>query len=155
MNERFILGASLALTGPEAPYARQLNQAIELALEDEGLASVSVEVIDDEAETATARAGAERLVADPRVLAVVGPMNSWTCEVQGPIYAAHGLAQITPSASNPDLCRRGWNNFFRMCANDLAQGEALARVAAQLVNAKTVAAVHDGTSFGAPLAKVF
>jgi len=145
------LGVSLALTGPERVYARQLRDAIELALDDEREQSpLDLIVTDDCAEPAAAARAATRL-ADSDAVAVVGPMNSWTCEVQAPIFARAGLAQITPSASNPDLTRRGWPGFFRMCPGDLE----LARVARDLVGGRSVAAVHDGTAFAAPLAAAF
>lgn len=149
------LGASLALTGPETVYANQLRHALELALEDAGTPSVSLYIEDDASEKEEARAAAERLAADPAVFAVVGPMNSWTAEVQAPIFARAGLAQLTPSASKPELSQRRWASFFRMCANDLEQGKVLARLAADVLHSRSVGTIHDGTSFGEPLANVF
>ena len=149
------LGVSLALTGPEGVYARQLRKAIELALDDERqLSPVDIIVADDCAEAGAAARAATRL-AESDIVAVVGPMNSWTCEVQGPIFARAGLVHITPSASNPELTRRGWPGFFRMCPGDLEQARVLARVARDLVRGRSVAAVHDGTAFAAPLAAAF
>jgi branched-chain amino acid transport system substrate-binding protein len=149
------LGVSLALTGPEGVYARQLRDAIQLALDDEReLSPLDVIVTDDCAEPGAAVRAAIHL-ADSDAVAVVGPMNSWTCEVQAPIFARAGLAQITPSASNPELTRRGWPGFFRMCPGDLEQARVLARVARDLVGGRSVAAVHDGTAFAAPLAAAF
>lgn len=155
MPEPFLLGASLALTGPEALYAREILHALEIALEDEGRTDVTPQVEDDASEIATARQAAMRLAANPRVLAVIGPMNSWTAEVQAPIYFEAKLAHLTPSASNPALGAAGWTTFFRMCPNDAHQGRVLARVAREYAGARTVAALHDGTSFGAPVARIF
>ena len=149
------LGASLALTGPETVYANQLRCALELGLEDAGNPSVSLHIEDDASEKEVALVAAERLAANPAVLAVVGPMNSWTAEVQAPIFARAGLAQLTPSASKPDLSQRGWESFFRMCANDLEQGKVLARLAANVLCSRSVGIIHDGTSFGQPLGAVF
>lgn len=149
------IGALLALTGPEAVYAYQLRQAIELALEDEReISDVDIVVEDDHADVNEARCAATRL-AGSDVLAIVGPMNSWTCEVAAPILAEAGLAQITPSASNPKLTQRGWPGFFRMCPGDLEQARVLAWVARDLVDGRRVAAVHDGTTFAEPLATAF
>lgn len=151
------IGVSLALTGPEAVYAVQMRHAIDLAIEDErrdhGIA-LDLLVEDDHADAARAGDAAERLVASD-VVAVVGPMNSWTCERQGPIFARAGLAQVTPSASNPSFSRRGWPTFFRLCANDLEQARVLAGVARTLAGAHAVAAVHDGTAFAEPIAAAF
>lgn len=148
------LGALLALTGPEAPYARQLEHAIALALDDAPV-RLAVHVEDDHASPDRAHDAAARLADDPSVLAVVGPMNSWTCEPAGAVFAAAGLPHITPSASNVALAGRGWPTFFRACPNDHAQASALAEVAARLTGARSVAAVDDGSSFAAPLGDRF
>ena len=149
------LGASLALSGPEARYGEQLQQAIQLALEDENLPLSVLRVEDDGSDEARAGIVARTFAADARVLGVVGPMNSWTCAVQGPICRRAGLAQITPSASNPALAASGWETFFQMCPDDLVQGRVLARVAQALIGARRVAAIHDRTAFAEPLADVF
>lgn len=149
------LGVSLGLTGPEAYYAAQLRAAVDLALDD-SLQAVTLRVEDDHADDGPiAIEAARRLAADPDVLAVVGPMNSWTCFAQGPVYSAAGLAFITPSGSNPALAEQGWRGFVRACADDVRQGEALARIAVRRVGAARVAALHDGSSFAAPLCDVF
>lgn len=153
--QNWLLGASIALTGPEASYGGQLLQALELALEDEGYPPRSLLVVDDGSAAAPARIAADQLVRDPRVLAVVGPMNSWTCEVQAPIYHRAGIVHLTPSASNPRLAEQGWDTFFRMCPDDLLQGTVLAMVAAHIIGARAAAAVHDNTSFAEPLARRF
>lgn len=147
------IGASLALTGPEEAYARQLLAALELSLEDTG-GLVDLIVVDDKSDAGAARCAAERL-ADSPAIAVVGPMNSWTCGVQGPIFAAAGLAHVTPSASNPALALHGWRTFFRACPSDKRQAGALAWVAKHLAAADRVASVHDDTSFAAPLSDAF
>jgi branched-chain amino acid transport system substrate-binding protein len=154
-KETCVLGACLALSGPEASYAQELRSAVELALEDHGAGAVELRVEDDRCDGQGARAAARRLASDPRVFAVIGPMNSWTSAAAGPIFSDSRLLQITPSASDPSLSRQGWAGFFRVCPNDIVQGRVLARVAGERVAAQRVAAVHDGTSFGEPLAQVF
>lgn len=146
---RATLGASLALTGPEAPYGRQMRAALELALADAGGACTLI-VQDDEGDPAAAVRAARALAASPAI-AVVGPMNSWTCEVQGPIFAEAGLPHVAPSASNPRLSRQGWPTFFRACPSDDHQARVLAGLARHLVRAGRVAGVHDHTSFAEPL----
>jgi branched-chain amino acid transport system substrate-binding protein len=151
------IGVSLALTGPEARYARQLLSAIELARENErsrdGL-SLELVVEDDFADPRLAIDAARRL-SESNVGAVIGPMNSWTCEAAGPVLDAAGLLHITPSASNPRLTMQGWRGFFRLCASDRDQAKVLAWTARHLAGCRTVAAVHDGTSFAEPLALAF
>ncbi len=149
------LGASVALTGPEAEYGAQLRVVIELALADAGLPGVELEVVDDASDPTRAVQAAEALIDDPAVVAVVGPMNSWTCAVQAPLFHQAGLQHITNSASAPELSRGGWQTFRRMCPADDLQGDVLAAVAHRLVEAKRVAAIHDCTSFAEPLVDRF
>jgi branched-chain amino acid transport system substrate-binding protein len=151
------IGTSLALTGPESVYATQLRHAIDLAIEDaraEMDVAIDLVVEDDHADADMAAGAAMRLV-DSEAVAIVGPMNSWTCERQGPIFAHAGLVQITPSASNPVFSRCRWPGFFRMCPSDLEQARVLAWVARELTRSRAVAAVHDGTAFAEPLASAF
>lgn len=149
------IGASLALTGPEAVYGRQTLHALQLALGDEQLDPEVLVVEDDGSDAARAAKVARALADRADLIAVIGPMNSWTCESQAPVFAAAGVPHISPSASSPVLAERGWRTFFRMCPNDLAQAAVLADVAANISRAGAVAAVHDGTSFGEPLARAF
>ena len=149
------LGASVALTGPEAEYGAQLQVVLELALADADLPGVKLAVVDDASDPAFAVEAARALIDDPAVVAVVGPMNSWTCAVQGPLFHEAGLQQITNSASSPKLSSAGWQTFRRICPADDLQGDVLARIARQLVDARRVAAVHDCTSFAEPLVHRF
>ncbi|MCL4847776.1 MAG: ABC transporter substrate-binding protein [Acidobacteria bacterium] len=148
------LGAVLALTGPEAPYARQLWHALALAVHDVPW-PLAFRIEDDHATPARAREAAARLADNPRVVAAIGPMNSWTCEEAAAVFAEAGLPHITPSASNVALARRGWPTFFRACPNDTVQARALADVAARLAGATSVAAVDDLSNFAAPLGAEF
>ena len=128
---------------------------LELALADAGLPGVELVVVDDASDPARAVEAARALIDDPAVVAVVGPMNSWTCAVQGPLFHEAALQQITNSASSPELSSAGWHTFRRMCPADDLQGDVLAVVARRLVEARRVAAVHDGTSFAEPLVHRF
>jgi len=148
------IAALLALTGPEAPYARQLQHAIGLAFED-AVRPCDLVVADDHADAARAAEAARQLASDPSVIAVVGPMNSWTCESAGVAFAATALPHITPSASNAALAEQGWPTFFRACPADDVQARVLAAVADRFVGAGRVGAVDDGSSFAAPLCAGF
>ncbi|MBA3891042.1 MAG: ABC transporter substrate-binding protein [Gemmatimonadaceae bacterium] len=154
MSASISLGALLALTGPEAAYALQLRHAIAVAFED-ALRPCDLIVADDHADPARASDAAGRLADDPRVVGVIGPMNSWTCETAGEIFAAAGLAHITPSASSVALAGRGWQTFFRACPADDAQARVLAAVADRLLGARRVGALDDCSSFAAPLCATF
>ncbi len=64
-----------------------------------------------------------------------------------------GLLSLTASATNPDLTKNGWTNFFRGLANDAVQGPSVAKY---LVNTKdfgSVCVVSDNSDYGIGLAQ--
>jgi branched-chain amino acid transport system substrate-binding protein len=65
------------------------------------------------------------------------------------------VAQVTPSSTNSDLATRGWSTFFRVCADNDRQATVAAGYALESLQVKRVAAVHDGTDYGRPLAESF
>jgi ABC-type branched-subunit amino acid transport system substrate-binding protein len=116
---------------------------------------VEVVVGDDKAQVEAAVAVAQRFIADPQVLGVVGTMNSHTSLAAAPLYYRASLTQISPAASNPGLTQHGYCTFFRVMAHDLYQGQEAARYAVQVLAARRIAIIHDSSSFGEPLAQVF
>jgi branched-chain amino acid transport system substrate-binding protein len=148
------------LTGPESVVGVPMRQVVGLAIEEAnqtGRLPFAVELLalDDEADPVRARALAEALVQDTTVVGVVGHKNSGPSGAAGEIYAAAGLAQVTPSSTNSDLARRGWPTFFRVCADNDRQAAAAAHYALEVLHVRRVAAVHDQTDYGWPLAEAF
>jgi branched-chain amino acid transport system substrate-binding protein len=130
--------------------------AVERANEDAGLPfELELLALDDEADPKRARDLAETLLEDSQVVGVVGHKNSGPSAAAGAVYAAGRLAQITPSSTNSDLAHRGWQTFFRVCADNDRQAAVAARYALDTLKVRRVAAVHDGTDYGRPLAETF
>src|SRR5437868_3166646 len=88
--------------------------------------------LDDSASTARSIAVAQQLRDDSRVVAVVGHLTSGTTIAAADIYngGRRPVAEISPSASSPDLTGKG-RYTFRVCATDLVHGNVLARFAIQ------------------------
>lgn len=112
-------------------------------------------LLDDHGDPRQSALLAETVVADPRFIGVVGPMGSSEAFANAPIFDAGGLLQVSPCASHPDLCRKGYTTFHRLVANEETQGGALARLAAGRLQAGTVAVVHDADAFGVSVADNF
>jgi branched-chain amino acid transport system substrate-binding protein len=137
-----------------------MRQAVALAIE--GASSqrkldfgVELLALDDEASPAKARELASRVTEDGQVVGVVGHKNSGPSSAAGDIYASAGLAQVTQSSTNSDLAQQGWPTFFRVCADNDAQAKAAAEFALDALKVRRVAAVHDQTAYGRPLAEAF
>jgi branched-chain amino acid transport system substrate-binding protein len=103
----------------------------------------------------TARAAAAAFAEQPNAIGVLGPLNSDMALATQDIYHAAGLAQLTSEASSPLLTAGGYDNFFRLVANDEHQGRALAQVAVRLLRAERIAVLHDGSGWGKPIADIF
>ncbi len=69
-----------------------------------------------------------------------------------PYYAAAKIATVSPSATRVTLASSGWNNFFRVVADDGVQGPADADYLVKTKSFKTIYVVNDGTAYGAGLA---
>ncbi len=94
-----------------------------------------------------------RFINDPAVLGVVGPGFSGETEVGGPLLNEANLTFITPSATNPDLTKKGWKAFFRALATDAVQGGQTGNLIVNVLGCETVAVVNDKSPYGAGLAK--
>lgn len=153
------IGFAAPLSGEQAIVGRPMRQCAELAVTQANERGdlpfyLRLRAEDDRAEPGQAQEVARRFVADPAVIGVVGHKNSGPSAAAAPIYHAAGLAQVAPSSTNPQLSRRGYRTFFRLCAHDAVQGQVAARYAVRVLGARRVAVIHDQTGYGQPLAEV-
>jgi len=109
---------------------------------------------DDAADPKQGTVVAQKLV-DAKVNGVIGHETSGTTIPASRIYFNAGIPQISPSASNPQYTRQGYNTAFRNIANDEQLGAALARYAVQNGKAKQIAVVDDRTAYGKGLTDEF
>lgn len=152
--------AVLSTEEDEKIHGRHIAQAVALAVEQaNGQADLpfGVEMVlgDDQAQTEAAVAVAEKFIADPQVLGVVGTMNSHTSLATAPLYHQAGLVQIAPAASNPSLTQQGFATFFRVVPHDLTQGQVAAAFTVQNLGKRRLAVIYETTPFGEPLAQIF
>lgn len=106
---------------------------------------------DDAADGKQATQVAQKLM-DAKVVGVIGHLNSGTSIPASAIYNAAGVAQISPSATNPKLTNQGFKGVFRMVANDVAQGTAIGNFAVKGMGGKKIAIIDDKTAYGVGLA---
>jgi branched-chain amino acid transport system substrate-binding protein len=115
---------------------------------------VVLQAEDDAADPKQGTAVAQKLV-DAKVNGVIGHETSGTTIPASRIYFNAGIPQISPSASNPQYTRQGFNTAFRNVANDEQLGAALARYAVQNGKAKQIAVIDDRTAYGKGLSDEF
>ncbi|HET7773287.1 MAG TPA: branched-chain amino acid ABC transporter substrate-binding protein [Burkholderiaceae bacterium] len=157
------IGHVAPTSGPQAHYGKDNENGARMAIEDLNKRNISVggrkvrwvlQAEDDAADPKQGTAAAQKLV-DAKVNAVVGHLNSGTTLPASAIYNQAGIAQITPSATNPRIAQQGFNTFFRILANDNALGAGLALYGAKSLSAKNVAVIDDRTAYGQGVADVF
>ena len=110
---------------------------------------------DDQGSATQSPTAAQALITDPSVVAVVGPAFSGATKAAEPDYSAANLATVTPSATDPELAEHGWHNFFRVVADDNAQGPADATFAAKYLKIHSVYSVDDASAYASGLAGAF
>jgi branched-chain amino acid transport system substrate-binding protein len=77
---------------------------------------------DDQGDPAKAPAAATSLIQDVNLMGVIGPSFSGATLAVGKLYAAAGVAVITPSATNATLQTQGFATFHRIVPNDNVEG---------------------------------
>jgi branched-chain amino acid transport system substrate-binding protein len=110
---------------------------------------------DDQGTPTAAPAAVAKVLQISNLIAVVGPAFSGATRASEPTYAQAGVATVSPSATAPDLATSGWNNFFRVVADDNSQGPADAQYLSKGLNVKSVYVVDDASAYAAGLAKAF
>lgn len=157
------IGHAAPLTGPQAHLGKDNENGVRLAIDDLnakgfeiGDQKVRFELVseDDQADPRQGAIVAQKLV-DENVNGVIGHLNSGTTLPASRIYHDAGMAQISPSATNPKYTLQGFETAFRVMANDEQQGRTLGEFAVKTLEAKTVAIIDDRTAYGQGLADEF
>jgi branched-chain amino acid transport system substrate-binding protein len=155
-------GSSLASAGPARDGA--LLAVKETTIEGYTLATKILDhAVDGVHNPAQAATDATTLAGDETVVAVVGPFNSSSAKAQIPVSSEAGLAQCSPSNTNPDLTKgdagaalRGGRpvNYVRVAATDDLQGPAVAVYAKSRGQSK-VFIVDSTDTYGKGIADAF
>ncbi|MDQ3927576.1 MAG: branched-chain amino acid ABC transporter substrate-binding protein [Chloroflexota bacterium] len=109
---------------------------------------------------------ADSFIADPAVLAVLGPFNSSNAQAMMPKLNQAGLCQISPSNTNETLTKpeygktkdyrpTGKVTYFRVAATDDIQGPAAADYAYTELGLKKVYVLDDTETYGKGIADNF
>jgi branched-chain amino acid transport system substrate-binding protein len=178
-KEKVVIVSSLPRVGAAKGPTDHIVNGIKLALADFEKA-VPFEVVYRDQDDAVARTGAwdtreetaiaERAVADPDVMAVIGPYNSGAARVSAPILNRAGLVQVSPAASYPGLTKKGPSSdadepdryrpgkkitFCRVCPQDGSQGPLAADFAVEELKVKSVYVLDDKELYGLGVATAF
>jgi branched-chain amino acid transport system substrate-binding protein len=114
--------------------------------------------LDDESDSDVAVDIAHEIQAEvdsgQNVLGVIGHLNSGQTLAAMEIYKDLSIVVITPTASEVSLTQRGYNNFFRINANDTAQARVDAEFLVQTLGAQRVAVIYNDDPYGQGLGQL-
>jgi branched-chain amino acid transport system substrate-binding protein len=88
------------------------------------------------------------------VLGVIGHLNSGQTLAAMEVYKDLSLVVITPTASEVSLTQKGYDNFFRVNANDSAQASVDAEFLVNTLGASRVAVVYNDDPYGQGLGQL-
>jgi len=151
------IGMGAPMTGDNAAFGQDISQAALLAISDAGqFKGFSFELVaeDDGGTPEGGAAIANKLVADPTVVAIAGHIFSGATLAAMPIYEAAKIPMMSPSATNPTITQQGSPVFNRCVFTDAAQGKFAATYLFNKLGVKKLAIMHDGQAYGQGLAQV-
>ena len=157
------LGHASPMTGPIAHIGKDTEYGAQIAVDElngEGFTlggkPVKFQLVseDDQGDPKMATQIAQRMV-DAKIAGMIGHLNSGTTIPASKIYADANIGQITPSATNPAFTQQGFKTTFRLIADDVQQGKALADFAVNTLKAKKIAIIDDRSAYGQGLADEF
>ncbi len=157
------IGHVAPMSGAQAHYGKDNENGARMAIDDLnakgvviGGKKVKLELVaeDDAADPKQGTAVAQ-ILCDMKVAGVVGHLNSGTTIPASKVYHDCGIPMVTGAATNPGLTKPGYNNIYRIIANDNALGAGLAFYAADALKLKKVAIIDDRTAYGQGVAEVF
>src|SRR6202795_2337655 len=168
------IAIELPLQGSEKAASDPIINGIRLAVKDAGGAvggwgitvpdsAVYDDAINGAHDPQTGPNNMTKIVADPDVMAVIGPLNSSVAKAQIPISNASGLLQCSPANTNPDLTkgdpakqlRTKPNNYIRVVTTDDLQGPAASKYIYDPLKKTSVYIIDSTDTFGKGIADAF
>jgi branched-chain amino acid transport system substrate-binding protein len=168
------IAIELPLQGSELAASQPIVNGIRLAVKQAGGAAggYAIEIPDsmvfDDAlngahDPQTGANNMTKIVGEPNVVAVIGPLNSSVAKAQIPISNEAGLLHCSPANTNPDLTkgapaaeiRTKPNNYIRVVTTDDVQGPAASQYIYDVLKKTSVYIIDDTETFGKGVADAF
>jgi branched-chain amino acid transport system substrate-binding protein len=156
-----------AITGDVAGFGLPIDRAAYIAVDDYGpVHGFDVDLgasLDDLCSADGGQAAAQTIVADDRVIGVLGTSCSGAAVAAAPLVTNAGMVMISGGNTSPaltsDLAGTAGPNhvkgYYRTAHNDLYQGAAMAKFVFGELGLTTAAAIHDGDPYTQGLAQAF
>ena len=146
------IGASLSQTGSFAALGQNRLRGYQLCVkhanEKGGVLGRRIEVLveDDQSKAETAVAIYEKLIAQDKVDAILGPYSSSITEAVANVSEKYRMPMVAPSATATSIFRKGRKFVFMVPTPAESYMEGLVDLAAKL-GLKTIAVIYEDTLF--------
>lgn len=158
--QEVVVGTLFDLTGALKDWGPRHQNAAELAAKQMAAAGLTINFVhqDSQTQAEAAKAAAEKLIAEDKVVAIIGSSSSGVIvPVAEAVTSPANVLMISPGATSPfitDLPQdQSKDMLFRTCPSDTLQGAVLGKLAASLY--KTASVVYVNNAYGQGLARQF
>ncbi len=160
------LGVLQVVSGDLSYFGMSNLRSIELALADRGgeLRGHPIVLLKEDSRCSKegGSTAAAKLVADPKIIGIVGPTCSGAAETAIKVVSEAGLVMISGSSTAPSLTSvggepgRDWQpGFLRTAQNDALSGRAAGSFAFEMLGIRKAATLNDGDLYTRGLADTF
>jgi len=154
----FYLAVVGPLSGDDAVIGQEVRNAALIARDDFNATvrrgpRMELVFFDDQNDPAQAKAIAEQIVADPRIVGVVGHGTSTTSLAAAPIYSAANLPAVTGQATVDSLSQ--YPGYFRTIFTNSTEATILAEYIPNVLGQKQVSIVTGTSDYEASLSQEF
>lgn len=142
------IGQYGSMTGGEATFGQSTDKGVRLAIDAKnaagGIKGKKIVLIteDNQGKPEEAAAVVKKLIAQDKVVALLGEVASTRSLAAAPIAQAAKIPMVTPSSTNPKVTQVG-DYIFRVCFIDPFQGPVMARFTRENLKLKKVAILKD------------
>ncbi len=146
-----VIGEYASLTGSEATFGINSDNGVQLAADEINAAGgvlgrkIKLIVEDDQSKAGQPSAAVKKLIANDKVVAVIGEIASSRSLEAAPVCQEAKIPMVSPGSTNPAVTEKG-DYIFRVCFIDPFQGTVMAKFALDTLKAKKVAILSDVTS---------
>jgi len=155
-----LIGLMAPMSGDYAEYGMFFKEGIGLAIDEinkaGGVQGRMIELVigDSRADPKEAALVAQKFVANPKILAVIGDFTSSCAMAAAPIYESAKIVEFSPSSSHPDFTKLG-RFMFRNTPTQEYEAPFLARWAIKDLGKKRLATIYIKNDWGLATNKYF
>jgi len=144
------------MTGPYAAFGTDISRGAELAVKaNPDVEGFQFELLieDTQGSGEQSASGANKLAADPQVVAVAGHTFSGSTLVAIPIYEEAGIPMMSPSTTLASFTQMGSEVYNRVAFSDALQAKEAAEYIYNQLGLTKIVTVHDSDAYGQGLAE--